>query len=516
MDSMLSALHKGYNKTFQCQLLAHLVRDPSLLKMALENLLVTDFELAICQVVWEAAADYYRTFKGVPDMNILQLQVMKVVQNADNKFKSYITPEEMEGLADLLVLVANTSTLNSEYFKVELPKYIKWVRTSKIIGDYSSSVNSGGDPAKMVGQLTAIERTVDSAFVTGKPFSFISNDMELITAESLPQRVTTGVPKLDAILSGGLEPGEIGLITACPGVGKSNILTHFTVAANYAGIKSLLITLELSGAKIKRRYTAMAAGIQADRLKEPVEMWKEEDLYRLYMFTRPEYVVYGAAAVSEQCKSRISITKVEAIIEEWRAHWRQCSGTDTDALLVCIDWQKYLTMPKGTRPAEHWEESDLILKELGFIAKRQHVVIWTANQGGSQADGKSILRMNDTAFGYHANDAVDVAIGVGLGARSKVTEENLEAGNAANDRHLVFSINKNRNGPYAACEIYRPPTLRLFDNEAAYASHRAATKCNTYRMINLFNTKDPATVLRDAKAGMPPDDQEQEESANAS
>lgn len=516
MDSMLRALHSGYNKTFQCQLLIHLVRDLELLKLATGTLQVTDFELDTCKVIWEAAADYYQEFRKTPDMSILQLQVMKVVQNADNKFKSYVTPEEMEALADLLGMISSTPSLNSDYFKAELPKYIKWIRTSKIVGDYSSNIKAGADPGRMMGQLTEVDRAVDATFITEQPFSFVSSDLQLVSSEKPPMRITTGVPRLDDHMDGGLQAGEIGLITACPGVGKSNILTHFCVAANYSGIKSLLFTLELTGAMTKRRYTAMSAGILADRMKEPVETWKEEDLYRLYTVTRPEYITYDACAISEHTSSKITLPKIDAIIEQWRAYCRKRYGTDTDALLVCIDWQRYIippTKPSGGERLKHWEESREILVELGFIARRQNVAIWTANQGTADADGKSMLRMNDTASGYHINDPTTVSIGVGLGAQSKITEENMNSGVQPGDRHLVFSINKNRNGNLSACDIYRAPTLRLFDTEQAYASHRAATKSNTYRMMNLFNIKNPATLLRNAREIMP--EPEPKELANA-
>ena len=48
-----------YNKSFQRLLLAHLVKDKDLFGKA-DALEPSDFETAPCQIVWEAARDYYR------------------------------------------------------------------------------------------------------------------------------------------------------------------------------------------------------------------------------------------------------------------------------------------------------------------------------------------------------------------------------------------------------------------------------------------------------------------------
>lgn len=501
MDSMLSALHKGYNKTFQQSLVVTLSRDLELMKMAAANIEVNDFEMATCQVVWEALLDYYIRFTALPDIPTMQLQVTKVVRNTDNTFKSYITPEEYEALSTLMAMLVNGTGCNPAYFKSELARYIKWVRSSKVMGDFADHVNRGGDPSVLTGRLTEIERTVDSAFITEMPFTLASSQPELITDETPVQRITTGIPRLDALTGGGLEPGEIGLITACPGVGKTNFLINFCVAANYSGIHSLFITLELSGSMIKRRYHAMQAGIVADRLKEPIDRWSEEDLMRLHTVLRKDYITHNKLAVTDERRERPTVTKIAHIVEHWKEWHRKTRGTDADALLVCVDWQKYVAPPKMHRKVEQWEESAIVLEELRRVGERYNVVIWTANQGKQEADGKAILGMKDTAFGFHANDPLDMSIGVSLGTDSRITEDSLDNEYAPSDRHMIASINKHRNGALAACEIYRAPTLRLFDSEAAYASYRAASRrlmVDGVRNSNLFD----ATLIGEAKSAM--------------
>ena len=56
-------------------------------------------------------------------------------------------------------------------------------------------------------------------------------------------RVSTGVPALDAIMQGGLPKGEIYLVNGAPGTGKTILALHFLQAGVRAGEKSLCIAL---------------------------------------------------------------------------------------------------------------------------------------------------------------------------------------------------------------------------------------------------------------------------------
>lgn len=496
MDGTLNASQVGYFKNFQCELLRNLVHSEDLLKVAVDQLKLEDFELDICRVVWEALSRYFNEYKMMPTVDMLAMQVMKVCQNADGLYRSYVSPEEHEALSWLLHRMSAVDGLNPDYYRNELGSYLKWIRTSRIIDEHRQLLKDGANPSLMLGQLAQVERDLDSAFDKEELFSFVTEKPELIIDPSKVVRVSTGSSKLDTMIDGGLAPGELGQVTACPGVGKTNVLINMATAATYSGIRSLFVTLELSGAAVKHRYIAMASGVLADTMKLPIDFWEQEEHLKLAVFMDPAFGAHNMCAVSDMAREPLVTSKLETIIEEWKAEHRKRFGTDEDCRLVCVDWQDYLRLPahKRSRDMADWRVPKEINAELRFIAQRQQVALWTANQGKAQAVGRSILGMDATSFAFHTNDALDIGIGVGPSPEYRVTEDNLDELQKLKDMKLVFTINKNRNGSIGCCELYRAPTLRLFDNQAAYNSYRRAMQEINFDLGHAFNINKPKQV----------------------
>lgn len=66
------------------------------------------------------------------------------------------------------------------------------------------------------------------------------------------QRISTGVPSLDEILSGGLIPHQAYLVTGPPGSGKTTLGMHFLSAGVSLGEKSLLISFSETETMLRR------------------------------------------------------------------------------------------------------------------------------------------------------------------------------------------------------------------------------------------------------------------------
>src|SRR4051812_35093274 len=69
-------------------------------------------------------------------------------------------------------------------------------------------------------------------------------------AESGPNRVSTGVVGLDAILRGGLTPGRMYLLEGSPGTGKTTFGLRFLMTGAQAGEAGLYITLSETAAEL--------------------------------------------------------------------------------------------------------------------------------------------------------------------------------------------------------------------------------------------------------------------------
>jgi circadian clock protein KaiC len=99
-----------------------------------------------------------------------------------------------------------------------------------------------------------------------------------VTAVSLDygassERLSTGVPRLDRMLSGGLYRGSTVLISGAPGTGKTSLGTHLVDAACARGERALLILFEESPDEVVRNMRSI--GLDLERWVEAgsLRMW---------------------------------------------------------------------------------------------------------------------------------------------------------------------------------------------------------------------------------------------------
>jgi replicative DNA helicase len=274
-------------------------------------------------------------------------------------------------------------------------------------------------------------------------------------------------------MDGGLGLSELGMVTACPGVGKTNTLIHFGVSATFVNIRTLFVTLELKSAKINRRNIAMTAGINGSVIKSVYSAWPAEARRRYDMLRDAPFGPLNLFTVADYAGEYFTLDKLDDEIERWREETAADFGDDAaeDCCLVCVDWADLAHIAGERSNAAEHERTTAVLKELKAIANRKNVGIWTATQGTREADGREVVRMSHVAYGYHKNDALDIGIGLGIVNEGGAQQQQQNTRNMITSRHLALTINKNRDGSTGTFNVYQGPTLRLYDDMRAYQEH---------------------------------------------
>jgi replicative DNA helicase len=293
-------------------------------------------------------------------------------------------------------------------------------------------------------------------------------------------RVSMGCAKLDRLLDGGPQLGDLGMIAAVPGVGKTNLLTHFALTGVMNYHRSLLLSLELTGAIIRRRAIAMLAGIEGEWLKHALRRWPDREVQRFQMVMSPGFELSSLLHVEGLVDKTYRPTILDTKITEWKRMVKREHGTDEDCRLVCVDWLDQLAcLAQDTRLDQYTQKANMnhYLKKM---ATKHNVVIWTATQGNKEAVGKSIVRQDNVAGGFHKNDALDYYIGLGNSEEDQLNMEALDAAEETadgvymrTDKHVVCTIDKNRHGSVGSVKLYQAPTLRFYDNQESYIRHMA-------------------------------------------
>jgi len=440
-----------------------------LLAIAAGRLELTDFEMPSFQVLWEALSEYYKQFRRLPTTAEYYHVVMAVIYNTDGRRQSMLTQEEYPAFEELFRKVndptIDKNTLVPDFYQSNLGEFIRYTRISKHWAQSQVAMQMGIGTADIVEQMAKISKEAD-AVGRRRKFSGMREDPGFRRAGATSLRISTGCSKLDALLDGGIQPTQLGCITGTPGTGKTNALVHLGTAGALSGVRCLFLSHELTAVEIKRRHAAMAMAIHGKYLKMPLESWPDAELFRASVLVDPNFRACDFMLVADMSDRRYPIYEVETQIELWKEHVKKETGTDEDCLLVCLDWLDMLLPPRGME-----DKSPEALSQLGheakFIAKRQHVGLWTATQGTRDADGKAIVRMRHMAGAYHKNDALDIGVGIGR-VEDPLT---VDVKQSTEGIGMIWSINKNREGQQGSVELYQAPTLRFYDSKEVYQAH---------------------------------------------
>lgn len=237
--------------------------------------------------------------------------------------------------------------------------------------------------------------------------------------------VATGLDELDRkeILKGGLGAGELGVIVAATGVGKSHFLTMLGATALRNGLNVLHYTLELSEAAIGLRYDSNLCDIDnsdvIENKERVLEAYKQQKLGRLI--------------IKEFPSSTATIYTLRAHIERL-----DIKGFRPDIILI-----DYADIMRSTRQYDSLRhELKLIYQELRAFAMEKKIPVWTASQSNKEGSSSEIVDLSNMSEAYGKAMEADVVLSISRRSHEKSTGHGrlYVAKNRAGRDGLVFPI----------------------------------------------------------------------------
>jgi len=227
--------------------------------------------------------------------------------------------------------------------------------------------------------------------------------------------ITTGWDRVDEICQGGLGKGELGVVIAPTGAGKSMVLVHLGASALKAGLTVVHYTLELSEEVIAGRYDSCMFGIPLSDLKSMKEMIYES-----------VQEIEGSLIIKEYPTKSASTKTI-------KTHLEKLAKRDISPDLIIVDYGDLL------RPLVHNKErrTDLesIYEELRAIAQENTCPVWTASQTNRSGLNAEVITMEAISEAFNKCFVADFIFSV-----SRTVEDK------NNNTGRVF-VAKNRNGP---------------------------------------------------------------------
>lgn len=262
----------------------------------------------------------------------------------------------------------------------------------------------------------------------------------------------TGIPDLDAVLSGGLSRGEVGLWSAVAKAGKSHLLQWFAYfAVRSLRIPVLYVVLEGAKEQTEDRFEVAFAYKTGRELKaDPYAVIRDKALMDEYNELKRLLVVRGYTKGEEAWDTTVSniYTEVKTL--------RQREGFIPR--LIVIDYLDLLRDGEKRHENEMREQASVVRQIKKLAGRDDGYAIWTASQIQRQKGNKEqnplwVPRSNDIADSIEKIRAVDFH-----GTFARTDEEK------AKERGRLFA------------ELYRSnPAGRLIEIKTDFAHHRAYT-----------------------------------------
>ena len=230
------------------------------------------------------------------------------------------------------------------------------------------------------------------------------------------ETITTGWKKMDEITGGGgAGRGEIGVVIAPTGVGKSMVLVHLGAEAVKAGMTVVHYTLELKDTVIASRYDSCITGIPLNELMDRKEEIRE--------YLRD---IDGTLIVKEYPTKTATTNTI-------RAHLQKLKQQDIVPDMIIVDYADLLKTLSAR--SEKREELESIYEELRAIMMENQVVGWTASQTNRTGLQAEIITMQSISEAFNKCFVADLIFSVSRTADDKQT----------NGGRIYIA--KNRNGP---------------------------------------------------------------------
>jgi hypothetical protein len=391
-----------YGREFQESLCHLILVDRPFADQIFEVLDVDFLELKFLQVFVKKIVDYRERFPEHPSEDRMRMVIrselsdeLESVQKQVRDYFARIYRQEVEGSE--YIKEVSLDFCRKQNLKKAMLKSVKLLENHSF-DEISSVINE------------AIKLGSDSNFGHDYVLDF---EQRFLFKSRNP--VATGWPEIDDLTHQGLGNGELGVVIAPTGAGKSMALVHIGAQALIAGKNVIYYTLELSDTVVGSRFDSCITNVPLNSLKT----FKEEIYEKIQelegkLIVR-EYPTKSASPVTLRNHLEKVITR----------------GFKPDVIIV--DYADLLRPTSGLREKRH--ELETIYEQLRGLAQEFKCCLWTASQTNRSGLNAEVITMESISEAFNKCFVADFIFSISRTAEDKLAKTG-----------RIF-VAKNRNGP---------------------------------------------------------------------
>jgi|TARA_R110000824_G_scaffold171_1_gene625 hypothetical protein len=374
-----------FGTSFQSKIIASLLSDIKFIQTISDILNPSMFDSDSNKWLVKSVVDYYYEYKKQPTLEVIKYKIDEI---DDGVLKS--------GVVDKLREVwKNIEATDLEFVQSETLDFCKnQTLKSAILDSVDLLENKDYDGIKSI-----IDEAMKAGTTRDLGHDYITS-LEDRLAESARVTVKTPWDVINEVMDGGLGAGELGVIVAPAGIGKSWTLQAIGASTIKENKTVVHYTLELNENYVGLRYDSIFSGVTTSNIK----YYKDEVTNKISKLPGKLLIKYFP-------------TKA-ASVQTLASHLKQIEISGVNIDMVVVDYADIL-MPTGNFKEKRHALGN-IYEDLRGLAGELEIPIWTASQANRSALEEDVIGADKVAEDYSKVMTADFVMSMSRKVEDKI------------------------------------------------------------------------------------------------
>ena len=348
---------------FQIQLLNQIILDKDFSHSIIDVIENNYFENKYFKIIIQMIKEYYKKYDHTPSFDTLE-QVAKSELQQETAVKVVL---------DTIKKIKSAPIDGVDFVQEKALKFCKQQELQKVMKKAQKIIDGGEFE-----NYDTLEELVREALLVGsKDTSMMDvfSNMDQVLEEDYRHPIPMGIPGIDRLLKGGLAKGEIGVILAPTGVGKSTVLTKISNHAFNLGFNVLQIFFEDNPKVIQRKHFTLWTKIHPDELSD-----------------KKDEVMQKVKDIKEKMPNELILKKLPSDTKtmlQIKNEIRKMIADGVKIDMVVVDYIDCIVPDKNL--GDEWKSEGSVMRGFEAMCHELNIVGWTATQGNRSSISSEVV-----------------------------------------------------------------------------------------------------------------------------
>jgi replicative DNA helicase len=342
----------GYQ--FQLKLIGQFIYDKTFADTIIYNIEAKYFDNQYFRLIMANVKNYYERYETTPTFEALR-QVIKL-DTSDEITQQYVE--------EIIVELEGINHADIKFIQEKSIEFCKQQELKKAIIHCSGILDKGD-----IDNYDECEEVLRKALSIGTDRDDgidVFDNIENVLSAEFRSPIPTGVKGLDELMEGGLSRGELGMVIAPLGVGKTTFMTKVANTAQNEGKTVLQIVFEDHPKVLQRKHYSCQTGIPLNEL----ESRKDEVIRHLEKMQSDPSI--GKVIIKRMTGENVTISKIRQLIRKHIA-----KGIKLD--MIILDYIDCVV--PDSHHKDQWVAEGYIMRQFENLISEFDLIGWVATQG---------------------------------------------------------------------------------------------------------------------------------------